>query len=221
MLLSLYFFIWELFTAPKIFVGKHFIWRSYRKGWVPFRTIKAFDEAHEKMYARHLLCSWYGNPNIKSLEKDIQSIVCIRNILKHTISTSKVPDIAYDEIKGALIVSGKHAWELNIQELSKMTYHFDDFKQLVILMLSDPNQKVRETALLIIEDGKFSKSEKRHYYSTMLADNSKKVRERTVDMIVRENSKFRQELAPVLLSSLQTETDNDVIDGLKYALSKK
>jgi hypothetical protein len=72
-----------------------------------------------------------------------------------------------------------------------------------------------------MEDGKFSKSEKKHYYLAMLADNSKKVKERAIDMIVRENRKFRTELKPELNAMLDTEHDQEIIDGLRYALTKK
>lgn len=221
MLGTIHFFLWELLKAPKIFVYKHFIWRTYRKGLPPFSSIKAFDEPHEKIYARHLLLSWYMNPNLKTIESDIQSIVTVRNILRDAILTSKIPTAAYNEIRDATINSHKNAWEIIIGELSKMTKYFEDIKKLVITMLSDSNQKIRETALLVMEDGKFSKTEKKNYYSSMLTDNSKRVRERAVDMIVRENHKFRQELAPVLMSTLQTEKDKDIIDGLCYALAKQ
>jgi hypothetical protein len=221
MLATFHFSFWELFTAPRIFIGKHLIWRAYRKGFPLFHSIKAYSHNNEKTYAKHLLTSWYQNPSLTTLETDVASIVAIKDVLRETIQTSKLTVGGDTRIFEAIKSSHKHAWEIIINELSKMARHFNEIKTLIISMLTHSNLKIRETALLVMEDGKFSQSEKKHYYSIMMADSSKKIRERAIDMIVRENRKFRLELKPVLSSMLDTEKDQDIIDGLKYALTKK
>jgi hypothetical protein len=193
LLASIFYFCWELLKHPKMFLKRHFIWKSYRKVFFPFSTIKVYNLDKERIFIEFLLTNWFLRPTEKSIDKNTESVLKVKTALYKAIRFRKIDEESYKLITSGVIECGSHGWELIISILENMTRHFDGFRRIIIEMLDDENGKVRETALLVMGEGGFTKGEKRKYYQYMLNDKNKKVRERANDMIFREGKGFIQE----------------------------
>lgn len=156
-------------------------------------SIKVYDLDKERIFVKFLLTNWFIRPTEKSIEKNTEAILKVKTALYNAIRLQKIDEESYNLIAVGAKECGSHGWELIVPILEKMTRHFEGFKKIIIKMLDDESGRVRETALLVMEEGGFTKNEKRKYYQYMLNDKNKKVRERADDMIFREGKGFIQE----------------------------
>lgn len=216
---TLFYCLWELFKHPRMLLRRQFLWKSYRKGVIPFRNIKVYSPDNERIFADFLLNNWFGRPSLKSMDKDIESIVKLKTALYNAIRFKTIDEESYNLISSGLKESGTHAWELNISLLEQMTKYFDGFKSIVIKMLDDSSGRVRETALIVMGDGEFSLDDKRNFYIKMLKDGNKKVRDRAIDMIFRENQQFNDDAKPYLQDCYSHETDSDIKQALEFVIN--
>lgn len=216
-----FIFIWLLFKNPKLWFLRAFFWRKNIKFKISAGFIIVNDLDKEKIYFKYLLENWYLNPSANKLDQDLNAILELRSILLFGIKNGYIEDRAHEMVVFSIKICGKHGWEILIDELAKMTKYFNEIHDLVLDLLRNSNLKVRETALLVMEDGNFTKEEISEAYLAALGDVSKSIKIRGLDLIGRESIKFRNLLRPELSKLKFNESDPDILDAYDFLLSKK
>ncbi len=211
---------WILF--PKMSISKLF-WRKYRKGFL-FFGISSYNLIKERIITEHHLRTWYLKPNLIKLDQNIDSMMVIKEILFKAITTGVIEDNNYDKIKEAIKNRNKAAWEANISLLDHMTFHFEKIREFVFKMVSDDLGYIRETALLIIEDGNFTINEKYDIYRKLTHDKSITVRNRVLDrffFILNSNAslKTQSDVDIILKEWLLYENNNEIQTNISSLLS--
>ena len=220
LLLTIYWVFLELTRNPKLFFNRRFIWKRFRKWKSPFSAIGVYRLENERLSINFILKNWYLRPNLKSLDEDTEAILKIKKALYNAICLKQINSESYLLITSGIKEGSKYAWEIIIPMLENMTKYFEGFRDIIIKMLDDTNGLVRETALLVMENGSFSQNEKKQLYGKLLLDKNKKVRSRAKDMIFREGAKFEQEMLQKLKEASAIETDPHLIEVYDYTLKK-
>ncbi|MBC6491796.1 hypothetical protein ACFSQD_11265 [Flavihumibacter stibioxidans] len=211
---------WLLFRFPRLWIKKWFWCKLYIRWEFPFNFLTVREVEFERILAINLLENWYKNPNKRILDNDILAIVNARavsfDLIKHGYIREEVLELIFESIKDC----GKHAWEILIEDLSRTSKRSKLGKQIIRKFLIHRYKRVRETGLLITEDGGFTTEQKIEYYEIGLVDNSKSVRIRSLDMVCRSNRRLRLCMFNILNERLTQETDAEVINAIKYTLAK-
>ncbi|MDO5981756.1 hypothetical protein [Flavivirga spongiicola] len=211
----IFIFFYELFKYPKLFFTRRFLWKKYRKG-ILFNSVSSYELENEEKLTRHYLTTWYLKPNLEKLENDIESIMQVKKIKYNAIKLSQIENSDYDSIVKSLKSGSKKTWEPIIQIIEELTFHFPKIKEFVVRMTEDSSGFVRETALLILEDGKFDFQERKNIYEMLYQDRNKKVRDRVLDMIFREGKKKKNEFVDFLEQWKKEEQDQSIKDSLEW-----
>jgi hypothetical protein len=175
-----------------------------------FKGISTYQLENERKLTKHYLKNWYLKPNLEKLESDTNSIMKVKEIKYNAILHNKILESDYQVIVQSLKTGSKKTWEPLIELLEAMTSHFPAIKDFVNRMTDDSNGFIRETALLIMEDGNFSFEERKRAYEKLSNDRNKMVKQRVLDMIYREGKKRKQEFEPLLNEWKNRETDVDI-----------
>jgi hypothetical protein len=211
----IFFFFYELVKYPRLFFSRRVLWKKYRKGTL-FSSVSTFELENEEKLTRHYLSNWYVKANLEKLDEDIESIMQVKKVKYNAIRFSQIENSDYDKIVKSLKSGTKKTWEPLIQIIEELTFHIPMFKEFVLKMTDDKSGFIRETALLILEDGKFDFLERRSIYEKLYQDKNKKVRKRVLDMIFREGKKKKNEFRDFLERWRQKEQDQSIKDSLEW-----
>jgi len=214
-LANIFSFFYELIKYPRLFFLRRLIWKKYRKGHFP-NKITCYELENEEILTRHYLTTWHLNPSLEKLESDIASIMALKQIRYNAIRVNKIEHSDYDVIVKSLKSGSRKIWEYIIEILDQMTHHFPEIKEFTLRMIKDKNGFVRETALLIMEDGNFNFEERKNIYGQLKNDRNKKVRERVLDMVFREGKAKKREFRDFLEQWKSEEQDESIKRALDW-----
>ena len=216
----IFFFFYELVRYPKLFFSRRLLWKKYRKGTL-YNSVSTYELANEEKLTRHYLSNWYVKPNLEKLDEDIESIMQIKKVKYHAIRFSQIENSDYDKIVKSLKSGSKNTWEPIIQIMEELTFQIPKIKQFVIKMTDDKSGFIRETALLILEDGKFDFQERKSIYEMLYQDRNKRVRKRVLDMIFKEGKKKKNDFKNLLVHWKNEERDQSIKDSLEWVYKQK
>lgn len=140
----------------------------------------------------------------KQMAEDFLNVIEIKTLTERQL----------DNFANIIIDGDRHSWDISVNKLSLLAYHFDEAKRQGVKLIRHKNAKVVVRALCLLSDA-FSDEELAELLEEALRHRSKVVRTKacSIALELRKVTFYK-----ILKQRLSLENDADVVASLNFAI---